>query len=222
MMDSTTSVPSQFTSSLRIIDSPKKHNFRKPIKKIHSNHDVQSFLTSQAYRDIGTFILQLNLSLCPKKISGGKSRCWQINSFTEFLAPVRQLQSLLERCDVLIDEFPPSNGPRRFGNISFRKWYESLEAEARDLLRNFLPKSVYESGSETKNDTSVLDELTPYFIGSFGNPQRLDYGTGHELSFFAFIAGIWKLGGFIQESHQHEDIARNIVIGIIEPYVFSC
>jgi serine/threonine-protein phosphatase 2A activator len=31
-------------------------------------------------------------------------------------------------------------------------------------------------------------ELKEYLLGSFGSPQRLDYGTGHELSFVAFIA----------------------------------
>lgn len=35
-----------------------------------------------------------------------------------------------------------------------------------------------------------------YLLGSFGSPQRLDYGTGHELSFAAFLCGIWVLGGF--------------------------
>lgn len=40
------------------------------------------------------------------------------------------------------------------------------------------------------------EELLPYLLGSFGSPQRLDYGTGHELSFAAFLCCIWVLGGF--------------------------
>lgn len=30
-------------------------------------------------------------------------------------------------------------------------------------------------------------ELSRYFVESFGNSIRIDYGTGHELSFFAFM-----------------------------------
>lgn len=30
-------------------------------------------------------------------------------------------------------------------------------------------------------------ELIPYFIGSFGHKVRLDYGSGHELSFAGFL-----------------------------------
>ena len=34
-------------------------------------------------------------------------------------------------------------------------------------------------------------ELRPYFFGSFGSGERLDYGTGHELSFLAVIKGLY-------------------------------
>ncbi len=49
---------------------------------------------------------------------------------------------------------------------------------------------------ERRREQEALQELKPYFIGSFGSPQRLDYGTGHELSFLAFLACLWKLGCF--------------------------
>jgi hypothetical protein len=119
----------------------------------------------------------------------------------------------------MIEEAPPSTGPRRFGNVSFRTWYEILESRARGLLKDSLPKGVVEFRAASADGVSVLDELTPYLLGGFGSPQRLDYGTGHELSFLAFVACIWKLGGFTSESSVDGALERSIVIGVIEPYV---
>jgi serine/threonine-protein phosphatase 2A activator len=117
----------------------------------------------------------------------------------------------------MIEEAPADTGPRRFGNISFRKWYEILESRVHGLLHNYLPKTVLEFITASADGVSVLDELTPYLLGGFGSPQRLDYGTGHELSFLAFVACIWKLGGFTSEDSADGALERSIVIGIIEP-----
>lgn len=42
------------------------------------------------------------------------------------------------------------------------------------------------------NDYGV-NELLPHFIESFGNQQRIDYGTGHEMCFVIFLMGLYKL-----------------------------
>ncbi|KAI6246825.1 Serine/threonine-protein phosphatase 2A activator 1 [Erysiphe necator] len=205
--------------SLALIDSPQEHIFVKPIKKINDQSHVQSFLSSPAYHDICTFILQLNFAMCPRKTSNGKSELWQLDNVVEFSEPIKQLQELLKHCDAIIDQVPPETGPRRFGNVSFRKWYEILESEIKSLLECYMPKSVLDCGIEANNSISVLDELIPYLMGSFGDPQRLDYGTGHELSFLAFLGSLWKLGAFGKEGNENEAIARSIVLGIIEPYL---
>ena len=46
--------------------------------------------------------------------------------------------------------------------------------------------------------TGVSEELQRYFMESLGSYQRLDYGTGHELSFLGFLLtsqehGFWDL-----------------------------
>jgi len=40
---------------------------------------------------------------------------------------------------------------------------------------------------------AALVEITSYFTGAFGSGQRLDYGTGHELSFAAFLCTLFLL-----------------------------
>ena len=46
-------------------------------------------------------------------------------------------------------------------------------------------------GDELKG---AVVELTPYVYDSFGNKSRIDYGTGHETNFFAFLFCLAKLG----------------------------
>ena len=73
-------------------------------------------------------------------------------------------------------------------------------------------------GQEENKIVRAQDELSAYLLGSFGSAQRLDYGTGHELSFLAFLGGIWRLGGF-EKSNDAGVEERGIVLGILEPYV---
>ncbi|PVH84199.1 serine/threonine-protein phosphatase-like protein 2A activator 1 [Cadophora sp. DSE1049] len=206
--------------SLPILDSSQQHAFIKPIKRIHEGHDVPSFLTSQAYRDIGIFVMQLNIAICPRKLpEPGQSQTWQLDSAITLSEPVQKLQGLLQCIEAIIKEAPPDTGPRRFGNVSFRKWYEILESRISELLKAHLPTSVLDFKTTSEDGVSVLDELTPYLIGAFGSSQRLDYGTGHELSFLAFLGCIWKLGGFTTTTSQDGEVERSIVLGVIEPYL---
>lgn len=42
-------------------------------------------------------------------------------------------------------------------------------------------------------DQQNVIELTAYIVDSFGNPTRIDYGTGHEMSFCMFLCGLYKV-----------------------------
>lgn len=78
---------------------------------------------------------------------------------------------------------------------------------------------VLQTKSADENGPDVKTELKAYFLGSWGHCQRLDYGTGHELSFLAFLAAIWKLNGFPKTTPGVEE--RAIVLGVIQPCVLS-
>jgi len=161
--------------------------------------------------------MQLNIAMCPRKSSDSEqAQTWQLDSPLVLSQPVQKLQELLQNIDSIIEEAPPDTGPRRFGNVSFRKWYEILELRIQDLLQTHLPKDVLEFNA-SGDGVSVLEELTPYLMGAFGSSQRLDYGTGHELSFLVFLGCIWKLGGFAKEASKDGALERSIVLGIIEP-----
>lgn len=211
---------SKSSRCLSVLDASQPHTFSKPAKKINEGHDVPLFLTSQAYSDIGTFIMQLNIAMCPRKSSeSGDPQTWQLDGTHVLSEPVQKLQDLLRTIDSFIEEAPPDTGPRRFGNVSFRKWFEILESRVQGLLETHLPRTVLDV-SPSSDGTSVLEELTPYLLGGFGSSQRLDYGTGHELSFLAFLGCIWKLGGFSAEMSKDGELERSLVLGVIEPYVY--
>ncbi|OAL73698.1 phosphotyrosyl phosphatase activator [Trichophyton violaceum] len=124
---------------------------------------------------------------------------WTLDSDSvDFSEPVRRLQLLLSKLESLIDEVAPDTGPRRFGNISFRKWCEEMESRAASIMDECLPPEILQQKSEEGETVTAREELMSYLTGSFGSSQRLDYGTGHELSFLAFLACLWKLNGFAQ------------------------
>lgn len=274
MADSTpSSVPSEGTTrgprsgptTLPLITaSPcSPHRFLEPAKLINSGADLQHFRTSLAYRDLGTWLMQLNHALCPLQLPdtpAGKPQAWKLpgtgsgDESVAFPSTVRRLRAMLDRMEGFIAEAPPDAGPRRFGNVSFRRWCGLVEEQTDDLFREFLPRSVLEfpaatdtgGGSETPCDEdrenkenrentsrkaviTAVDELRAYFIGSLGSAERLDYGTGHELSFLAFLGALWKLGAFAKQAEDEEgstgatslpgNTERAIVLGVFERYL---
>ena len=121
---------------------------------------------------------------------------------------------MLDQLSALVERAPPSTGPRRFGNVAFRDWYRLAEEEAGDLLEAHLAETIQEhSYGDSSRRAALIDELRSYLLGSFGSAQRLDNGTGHELSFLAFLGCLWKLEAF---SDGEE---RAIVMGVFQPYL---
>ncbi|KAH6647924.1 phosphotyrosyl phosphatase activator [Truncatella angustata] len=212
-------------ATLATLDPNVSHTFIAPTKEINEGPDVSRFLVSTAYRDIGIFVLQLNRALCPRKVNAedGKERTYtfELGSklATQPAESVKKIQHILSKVESYIDEAPPDKGPRRFGNVSFRKWYSLLEERISHLLEENLPESVLKfPSSQNGGGATAEDELKAYLLGAFGSAQRLDYGTGHELSFLAFLISLWKLGAF-KDGQPNGDIERNIVLGAIEPYL---
>lgn len=198
-------------TALEQLPHPSEHVFEVPTKKIHDGPDVQFFLTSYAYRDVMTFILQLNHAVVARRDTNANQSSiqeWILDSPNmSYSAPVQRLRTLLKRLEEVIKDAPPDTGPRRFGNISFRTWYKLVEDQLRALLTDTLAPDL----------GPAIEEISVYLMGSFGSPQRLDYGTGHELSFLAFLGCLWKLGFFQKSEAGAEE--RGIVLGVFEQYL---
>lgn len=89
----------------------------------------------------------------------------------------------MEKIEKLAIETPPIDQPQRFGNAAFRTWYQKLKDHADGYLKEVLPE----------NNHDAIIELLPYLMDSFGNQTRIDYGTGHELSFLFFLMALFKI-----------------------------
>jgi serine/threonine-protein phosphatase 2A activator len=214
--------PSEMTENtpqgcLDILSPGEAHRFELPSKKIHDGADVSFWLTTYAYTDIMTFILQLNVAMFPRRTpDSDRLLTWELNGQNLHYSPtIKNLRELLNKLEKIIEEAPPDPGPRRFGNFSFRTWHEIVEKRVDGLLDEHLPEEVLGYAPAADGDVTARDELKSYLIGSLGSAQRLDYGTGHELSFLAFLGSIWKLGGFSLADPGAEE--RAIVLGVIEP-----
>lgn len=204
--------PTGGAPTLEILDLSSPPAFTTPSKRINDGPDVSTFLTSLAYRDIGIFMLQLNHALCPRNQPGSPlPRLFPLTSTVPSTPSIVALQSLLSDVESFIDEAPPETGPRRFGNVSFRKWHALLEERVDGLLqRGKLGETLAVGGG-----SAARQEVGSYFLGAFGSSQRLDYGTGHELSFVAFLGCLWKLGYF-KDGEQGGTIEREIVLSVVE------
>src|SRR5436305_5982293 len=89
--------------SLEVLDPSKSHVFEVPTKRINDEQDVSTFLMSKAYKDIMTFVLQLNRSMFPSKVwEEGTQRVqtWPLNSeIVKLSEPVQRLQLLLSKLE---------------------------------------------------------------------------------------------------------------------------
>jgi serine/threonine-protein phosphatase 2A activator len=200
------SIPS--TPLLERLPSNSQHTFITPSKRINDGDDLNFFNASLAYRDLVTWLFQLNRSIFPTKDSEGKVQQCRLDLPPPFSQEVQSLRNLISDLDSLIEKAPPDTGPRRFGNVAFRTWFNLVEEDLDRLLDQHLG-SVLERFGEQRS--ALKEELKVYFLGGFGSAQRLDYGTGHELSFVAFLGCLWKLGAF---GNGEE---RGIVVGVIQP-----
>jgi len=95
--------------------------------------------------------------------------------------------------------------PQRFGNLAFRDWGRRLEEQAPALLTALLPEELEPS----------IPHLVPYLVTSFGSFGRIDYGSGHELSFALFLLCLCLLR-FVEPTEEEE---RQLVLRVFFRYL---
>ncbi|BFZ57539.1 Serine/threonine-protein phosphatase 2A activator 1 [Savitreella phatthalungensis] len=107
------------------------------------------------------------------------------------------LDGLLEELNKALDNYPPGNTKHRFGDPSVRDWHAFLKEHGMPLLFRHL---------------NITDEdVLTYLLGAFGSPERLDYGTGHELSFLALVEALMQLGALATDANALTHICKRTV-----------
>jgi len=169
--------------------------FQIPRKCIRSKEDMVLWQASSTHAEICQFILDISDALADTKISDSYHKS------EGALAVV----SLLHELGGWLEDFPPLQQSMRFGNKAFAHWRAKLETEAVALINQMLPQELA--------DQAAAAELAPYLLDSFGNGTRIDYGTGHEANFVAFLLCLNKLSVL-----QHQDL-RAIGLFVFVEYV---
>ncbi|PIA52085.1 hypothetical protein AQUCO_01000158v1 [Aquilegia coerulea] len=166
------------------------HQFQIPSKKIHSPEDIRHFHDSDSFKNFLGFVVALSESVRGYKIS---NQCYESETLV-------LINSILETLINWIDEIPPVQQSSRYGNYSYRVWHERLVEKSESLMIGFLPEEL----------RSGVIEIVPYFTDSFGNSSRIDYGTGHETNFVAWLYCLARMG-VIKEEDYHGVVCRVFV-----------
>ena len=133
-----------------------------PQRRIFDDADLAHFVKSPSHSKICQFIEELCHS-AQNPQHDQSDMCMRIVS------------EVLEPLEVGIALHPPLQTSQRFGNRAFNSWQRWAAERIPDLLTPLLP------------DRQLRCEASAYLSGSFGDPSRIDYGTGHELSFIVFM-----------------------------------
>lgn len=173
--------------------------FEIPVRKILLKDDLVRFQESSYHNEIIEFLLRLQDSIVDVRITDVLHK---FNTLPNEISPIVQsIRHMLDTIENWVDEYPPLDIKSRFGNPAFKTWYKRLDEEI-DASINYS-----ETDSEDISLLSFLPlktrkELGGYLKASFGSAKRVDYGTGHELSFLVFILSLYKLQLLKPEDHK--------------------
>jgi serine/threonine-protein phosphatase 2A activator len=150
--------------------------FKTPSRRILSKKDHDIFLSSSTCKLITAWVFGLAESVVDTPNSAVRD--------ADLSGPIKTILHILDETEQLVTKSPPNEqGGSRFGNKAFRGLLE--------LAQNNSAAWHREIG--VQNDDAIA-ELSTYFCQSFGNGNRIDYGSGHELNFMIWLLCLYQLG----------------------------
>lgn len=168
----------------------EKHTFINPEKKVKDVSLLNQWMASNAYKELISFFTHLQNAIKSKAISATP-----LNQKPAYLAFYKFFSAL----EALLTECPPIQQPMRFGNRAFTDWHKKLDGPIDALQEDLL--------DGPKKGAKI--ELALYLKESFGSEVRIDYGTGHELTFAIFQLCCCKLS-IVDATIDAESIVRCI------------
>jgi serine/threonine-protein phosphatase 2A activator len=162
-------------SAAAVAAEAAKSGMRAPVKLLSGPQDLPRWQQSQARADVLGFILALNDAVKSKAADAPR----------EPSAACRLIVDELRRLRDLVATIPPIQQATRYGNKSFRDWLGRLMQGSAAFHQRLLSRELFEAGA--------AEELGGYWVECFGNVVRIDYGTGHELCFAAWLCVLAKL-----------------------------
>ncbi len=157
------------------------NKYIEPVKRLRTEADLDKFKKSDTFSNILNFVIRLATSVHGLEL-------------TDKTIPVDdKVKSVLDLFDDIdrISEAHPikQETTSRFGKIEFKDFFDELREKATSLIHAHLQLPY-----EPENDYAI--ELQIYLINSFGDRERIDYGSGHELNFLCFLYCLDRLSYF--------------------------
>jgi serine/threonine-protein phosphatase 2A activator len=150
-------------------------SFQKPSRRILSPHDHNLFLSSPTYKLLLAFVFGLTDSVVDIPVSAVRD--------SDLSSAVKNILKTLDNVEDTVKRSPPEDqGDSRFGNKGFRDF---LDLAAKEHFAWHTELGVTTDGA--------IEEVSTYFLQSFGNRTRIDYGSGHELNFMLWLLCLYQL-----------------------------
>lgn len=149
-------------------------------RKIESESDIQKWKNSKSHVLIEEVLDKLDKSVKSKK------RIINQNPSSSIL----KILNIFDIVQQFLDDSPPVQQSAPFSNKGFVDFYEKISSNKNAIFKEL-----------TDNEEAI-----EYFLSSFGNPIRVDLGTGNELNFLAFISCLYELNIVsINDYNQNND-----------------
>lgn len=149
--------------------------YKTPSRRILSPADHDVFLKSQTSTLVQAWVFGLADAVVDTPCSTVKD--------TDLSDAVKALVAILDEAESLVSKSPPDEqGGSRFGNKAFRGFL--------DLASD---RSSAWHHSVGMTDDEAIAEANTYLSQSFGNHNRIDYGSGHELNFMMWLLCLYQL-----------------------------
>ena len=169
------SFPAPETPALPPLPNTSLLVFQKPTRRVLSSRDHDVFSSSPTYSLILSFVFSLSESVRDKKISS--------IDLASADSTIHKILSILNSIEETITHCPPTDqGGSRFGNPAFRDFIDSISIQSQPWHCRLGLISQ-----------SSIEEVSTYLHHSFGNRQRIDYGSGHELNFVIWLLCLNRL-----------------------------
>lgn len=168
-----------------------------PQKRLTTNEDMEIWVRSQTKSDLVKFVTNL-----AESVKGRENTCYQ----EPISDAVESTMQLLKRINDLIDNHPviEDANTSRFGKVEFRDFHDDLQRQSKQIIA-----TAYPSLTEKQ-----LQQVAIYLVESWGNRNRIDYGSGHELNFICFLYGLHAYKVF-----DLKEDATNLVLKIFCGYL---
>ncbi|TQV97260.1 serine/threonine-protein phosphatase 2A activator 2 [Cordyceps javanica] len=151
--------------------------FKVPSRRILSKRDHELFLASPSYDAIVGWVFGLAEAVVDTPCSAAA-----VADDAPLSEAVRTLLQILDEAESLTRLSPPNEqGGSRFGNKAFQGFVDLVRERADGWHRRL------------GLDGGAAAEASAYLAQSFGNRNRIDYGSGHELNFAVWLLCLYRL-----------------------------